>query len=74
MASGKIGVAITGAVALASLAATAGTLPSTTATTTNHRQMVDGLAIFYREAGPQGRADDRAAARLSVVVARGSTR
>lgn len=44
-------------VALAMVAAADGSastpmLPSTDATTTYHRQKVDGIALFYREAGP----------------------
>jgi pimeloyl-ACP methyl ester carboxylesterase len=46
------GAAILGA-ALASSAALASPIPSTTATTTYHRVQVDGVGIFYREAGPK---------------------
>lgn len=35
------------------VAATAKPLPSTTATTTYHQMQVDGVGIFYREAGPK---------------------
>ena len=34
-------------------AAFAEPLPSTSDTTTYHREMVDGVGIFYREAGPK---------------------
>ena len=34
-------------------AAFAGPLPSTSDTTTYHRETVDGVGIFYREAGPK---------------------
>ncbi len=47
-----VGAAILGA-ALAGSAAAANPLPSTTATTTYHRTQVDGVGIFYREAGPR---------------------
>ena len=40
--------------ALAGSAAAASPIPSTTATTTYHRTEVDGVGIFYREAGPKG--------------------
>ena len=49
--SGKIGAAILGAAVLAAAAAWASPVPSTTATTTYHRAEVDGVGIFYREAG-----------------------
>ena len=39
--------------ALAGSAAAASPIPSTTATTTYHRTEVDGVGIFYREAGPK---------------------
>jgi alpha-beta hydrolase superfamily lysophospholipase len=39
--------------ALAGSAAAASPIP-TTATTTYHRTEVDGVGIFYREAGPKG--------------------
>lgn len=39
--------------ALAGSAAAASPIPSTTATTTYHRAQVDGVGIFYREAGPK---------------------
>ncbi len=45
-----IGTAMLGA-ALAGPAAAAGPVPSTTATITYHRTQVDGVGIFYREAG-----------------------
>ncbi|HUO11150.1 MAG TPA: alpha/beta hydrolase, partial [Caulobacteraceae bacterium] len=51
MNSGKLGAAIIGAAALAGSAAAAGPIPSTTATTTYHRTQVDGVGVFYREAG-----------------------
>jgi pimeloyl-ACP methyl ester carboxylesterase len=38
---------------LAGSAAAASPIPSTTATTTYHRTQVDGVGIFYREAGPK---------------------
>ena len=47
-----VGAAILGA-ALAGTAATASPIASTTATTTYHRTQVDGVGIFYREAGPK---------------------
>jgi pimeloyl-ACP methyl ester carboxylesterase len=47
-----VGAAILGA-ALAGSAAAANPIPSTTATTTYHRAQVDGVGIFYREAGPK---------------------
>ncbi|GAN76306.1 alpha/beta fold hydrolase [Acidisphaera rubrifaciens] len=51
MVSGKIGAAILGAAVFAAAAAWASPVPSTTATTTYHRAEVDGVEIFYREAG-----------------------
>ena len=48
-----IGAAILVAAALAGSTAAASPIPSTTATTTYHRAQVDGLGIFYREAGPK---------------------
>ncbi len=53
MNSGKVGAAMLGAVALAGSAATASPVPSTTVTTTYHHTEVDGVGIFYREAGPK---------------------
>jgi pimeloyl-ACP methyl ester carboxylesterase len=47
-----IGAAILGA-AFAGPVAAAPPIPSTTATTTYHRTQVDGVGIFYREAGPR---------------------
>lgn len=47
-----VGAAILGMV-LAGPAMAASSIPSTTATTTYHRTEVDGLGIFYREAGPK---------------------
>jgi pimeloyl-ACP methyl ester carboxylesterase len=47
-----IGAAILGA-ALSGSAAAAAPIPSTTATTTYHRTQVDGVGVFYREAGPR---------------------
>src|ERR1700744_3934776 len=41
------------ATALSTGAAQAAPLPSTNATTTYHRVLVDGVGIFYREAGPE---------------------
>ena len=54
MRARRLGGAIVGVAALASVA-TAGAepIPSTTATTTYHRLHVDGTGIFYREAGPK---------------------
>ena len=52
MNSQTVGAAILGA-ALAGSAAAASPIPSTTATTTYHRTQVDGVGIFYREAGPK---------------------
>ena len=49
----NVGAVILGAVALAGSAAAASPIPSTTATTTYHRTEVDGVGIFYREAGPK---------------------
>jgi pimeloyl-ACP methyl ester carboxylesterase len=48
----KVGAAMLVAAALAGSAA-ASPIPSTTATTTYHRTQVDGVGIFYREAGPK---------------------
>ena len=42
------------ALALAATGATAGTSPSTQATTTYHTVSIDGVDVFYREAGPTG--------------------
>ena len=53
---GLTGAAILGAVALAGSAASAKPILSTTATTTYHRIKVDGVEIFYREAGPKDAA------------------
>jgi pimeloyl-ACP methyl ester carboxylesterase len=53
MTYGKLGAVLVGAAALAASAAMAGPLPSTTTTTTYHRAEVDGIGIFYREAGPK---------------------
>ena len=54
MKARRLGGAIVGAAALASVAtASADPIPSTTATTTYHRLQVDGTGIFYREAGPK---------------------
>ena len=41
------------ATALFAGTAQAAPLPSTNATTTYHRVLVDGVGIFYREAGPE---------------------
>ncbi len=49
----KVGAAILGAAMLAGSAAAASPVPSTTATTTYHRTQVDGVGVFYREAGPK---------------------
>ena len=53
MNSGKFGAAILCAATLAGSAAAASPIPSTTATTTYHRSQVDGVGVFYREAGPK---------------------
>ena len=54
MKTRHLGAARTGAAVLADAgAATAEPIPSTTATTTYHRTQVDGVRIFYREAGPK---------------------
>lgn len=54
MKSGTLGAAILGIAAVVGSAASAESLiPSTTATTTYHRAQVDGIGIFYREAGPK---------------------
>src|ERR1700744_1606232 len=50
MNSRTVGAAILGA-ALAGSTAAASPIPSTTATTTYHRAQVDGVGVFYREAG-----------------------
>ncbi|WP_428538706.1 alpha/beta fold hydrolase [Rhodopila sp.] len=52
MKTRHLGAALTGAAVLAGAgAATAEPIPSTTATTTYHRTQVNGVRIFYREAG-----------------------
>ncbi len=53
MTYGKFSAALFGAAALTASATMAGPLPSTTATSTYHRMEVDGVGIFYREAGPK---------------------
>ena len=53
MTAPKMGAAIAGAAALASSAAMAGPIPATTATTSYHRTNIDGIKLFYREAGPR---------------------
>lgn len=57
MNSRTIGAAIVGTAAAAALAgattAAPVPVPSTTATTTYHRAQIDGVGIFYREAGPR---------------------
>lgn len=53
MITQKFGATILGAMALAGSVAVASPIPSTTATTTYHRVNVDGVGIFYREAGPK---------------------
>lgn len=53
MKSHTVGAAIFGAAVLAASAAAACPIPSTTATTTYHRVDVDGVGVFYREAGPK---------------------
>ena len=52
MNPGTVGAAILSAT-LAGSAAAASPVPSTTATTTYHRTHVDGVGLFYREAGPK---------------------
>ena len=47
----KIQAGILVAAALAGSTAAASSIPSTTATTTYHRAQVDGVGVFYREAG-----------------------
>ena len=48
------GTALTAAVALAvGYPTQAASLESTSATTTYHRMTVDGVGVFYREAGPK---------------------
>jgi pimeloyl-ACP methyl ester carboxylesterase len=50
--TGHLGAALVGAAVIAGAgAATAEPIPSTTATTTYHHTQVDGVRIFYREAG-----------------------
>ena len=49
----NVGAVILGAVALASSAVAASPIASTTATTTYHRTQVEGVGVFYREAGPK---------------------
>jgi len=49
----KIGAAILGTVVLAGATATASPIPSTTSTSTYHHTRVNGIGIFYREAGPK---------------------
>lgn len=44
---------LTGIALAAALAGSSPALPSTTATTTYHRAQVDGVGVFYREAGPK---------------------
>jgi pimeloyl-ACP methyl ester carboxylesterase len=54
MKTRHLGAALAGAASLAGAAAAAAEpIPSTTATTTYHRTQVDGVGIFYREAGPK---------------------
>ncbi len=53
MNSGELENAIPGAAPLAGSAAATSPIPSTTATITYHRTQVDGVGIFYREAGPK---------------------
>lgn len=53
MTSGTLGTAISGAAPAGSAAAT-DSIPSTTATTRYHHTRVDGVGLFYREAGPKG--------------------
>ena len=53
MAYGKLAAALVGAAAFTASAAIAEPLPSTAATTTYHRAEVDGVGVFYREAGPK---------------------
>jgi pimeloyl-ACP methyl ester carboxylesterase len=54
MKARHLGAVLAGAAVLAGTAAAAAEpIPSTTATTTYHRTQVDGVGIFYREAGPK---------------------
>ena len=53
MNSAKPEAGVPGMVASASAATAASFVPSTTATTTYHRIQVDGVQVFYREAGPR---------------------
>ena len=53
MKSKTVGAAILSAAVLAGSAAAASSIPSTTATTAYHRTQVDGVGVFYQEAGPQ---------------------
>ena len=53
MNSGKLEAAILDAAAFTGAEAAAGPIPSTRATTTYHRAQVDGVGVFYREAGPK---------------------
>jgi len=53
MNSGKLDAAILDAAAFTGAEAAAGLIPSTRATTTYHRAQVDGVGVFYREAGPK---------------------
>ena len=53
MRYGELGATILCATTLAGSAAAAGPILSTNATTTYHRTQVDGVGIFYREAGPK---------------------
>src|SRR6202522_644663 len=53
MNSQKIRAGILVAAALAGSTAAASPIPSTAATTTYHRTQVDGVGVFYREAGPK---------------------
>jgi len=54
MKARNLGTILAGAVTLAGAAvAAAEPIPSITATTTYHRTQVDGVGIFYREAGPK---------------------
>ena len=49
----EIGAAALGVATLAGSVAVASSVPSSSATTTYHRTQVDGVGIFYREAGPR---------------------
>ena len=55
------------ATALLAGSAHAAPLLSTTATTTFHKTVINGVGVFYREAGPRNAPAIPALARLSVI-------